>query len=51
MHSRPETGSLHPMAIESRLFLNNEKHVFLGIYLRAAGRPQFRSPGVSVMCC
>jgi hypothetical protein len=36
---RPETGSLHPMAIEVGCFLR------LGIFLRLAGRHQFHCRG------
>jgi hypothetical protein len=37
---------LHPMAIEVRLFLCNEKHSFLEIPLRAAGRAEVGLPGL-----
>src|ERR1700723_3189193 len=46
-NSRPETGLLHPMPMESRLFLGGEKHSFLGIFLRAAGRALVRLKGVT----
>jgi hypothetical protein len=41
-NSRPQTGSLHPMAIEVGLFLR------LGIFLRLAGRHQFGCRELSV---